>query len=185
MIGGHDVSVDGPVLSDDMDVLLRSARAAWPQALVESGDGRTLVSIGWVFEEDAAERAQQSLREMDEVDRLFDDTFGRPIDPRLAEAICQDVARFKPLVQTFASSMTTPIRTMVYCILDGAQVKAIRFEYRLKACAHLEVDVEYDSGERATFKSDNLWDAEALRHFGLMKMGDKPVIDGYYAFRKG
>jgi hypothetical protein len=122
---------------------------------------------------------------MHEVDKLFHETFGRPLDPPLADAILQDVTRFKPLVQTFASPMTTPIRTMVYCVLDSAQVKAIRFEYRFKALAHIEIDVEYDSGEEATFKSDNLWDAEVLRHFGLMKMGKAPVIDGYYAFRKG
>ena len=88
------------------------------------------------------------------------------------------------LVQTFASPMTAPIRAMVYCILDGAQVKAIRFD-SASGRAHLEVDVEYDSGEAATFTSDNLYDAEALRHFGLMKMGEAPVMDGYYAFRKG
>jgi hypothetical protein len=141
--------------------------------------------VGWVFGEDATERAQQFLREMHDVDRYYNATFHRPLDPPLAEAILHDAARFKPLVQTFASPMTTPMRTMVYCVLDGAQVKAIQFEYRFKARARLEVAVEYDSGDKATFASDNLWDVEVLRHFGLMKMGDAPVIDGYYAFRKG
>lgn len=141
--------------------------------------------VGWVFDENASERAKQILIEMHEADRVFNEKIGRPLDPPLAEAIPADVARLKALVQTFASPMTAPIRAMVYCILDGAQVKAIRFDYRFKARAHLEVDVEYDSGEAATFTSDNLYDAEALRHFGLMKMGEAPVMDGYYAFRKG
>lgn len=141
--------------------------------------------VGWVFDEHASERAKQILLEMREADRVFSDKIGRLLDPPLAKAIPADVARLKPLVQTFASPMTAPIRAMVYCILDGAQVKAIRFDYRFKALAHLEVDVEYDSGEAATFASDNVYDAEALRHFGLMKMGNAPVIDGYYAFRKG
>ena len=110
---------------------------------------------------------------------------GRPLDPPLSQAIPADLPRLKPLVQTFASPMTAPIRAMVYCILDGAQVKAIRFDYRFKARAHLEVDVGYDSGESATFSSDDVYDSEALRHFGLMKMGKAPIIDGYYAFRKG
>jgi hypothetical protein len=141
--------------------------------------------VGWVFDEHASERAQQILKEMHETDRVFNEKIGRPLDPPLAQAIPTDVARLKPLVQTFASPMTAPIRAMVYCILDGAQIKAIRFEYQFKARAHLAVDVEYDSGVGATFESDNPFDAEALRHFGLMKMGEAPLIDGYYAFRKG
>jgi hypothetical protein len=144
-----------------------------------------LSDVGWVLAEDRVERAQQILLEMRQVDLYFNETFGRPLEPPVANAILADVARLKPLVQTFASPMTTPIRTMVYCVLDGAQIKAIRFDYRFKARAHLEVDVEYESGENTTFTSDNVWDVEALRHFGLMKMGQAPVIDGYYAFRKG
>jgi len=46
MIGGHDVSLTGPVLRDDMEVLLRAARAAWPSAVLESGDGETQMPIG-------------------------------------------------------------------------------------------------------------------------------------------
>jgi hypothetical protein len=141
--------------------------------------------VGWVFDEFAAERAEKILHEMHDVDRVFREAIGRPLDPPLAQAIPADVARLKPLVQTFASPMTAPIRAMVYCILDGAQVRAIRLDYKFKARSHLEVDVEYDSGEAATFASDDVYDAEALRHFGLMKMGKAPVIDGYYAFRKG
>ena len=81
--------------------------------------------VGWVLTEDTTRRAQQFLREMRDIDRLFNETFHRPLVPRLADAILADVTRFKPLVQTFASPMTPPIRTMVYCVLDGAQVKAI------------------------------------------------------------
>ena len=141
--------------------------------------------VGWVFEEHADERTQAILSEMHETDVVLHDTVGRPLAPSLEDAILAEVARFKPLIQTFASPMTAPIRAMVYCVLDGAQVKAIRFDYRFKARAHLEVDVEYDSGVAATFASDDVYDAEALRHFGLMKMGKAPIVDGYYAFRKG
>ncbi len=139
--------------------------------------------VGWVFGEHASERARRILEEMSEVDRVISDKLARPLDA-LADAILADTARFEPLVQAFASPMTAQIRAMVYCVLDGAQIKAIRFEYRFKECAVLEVDVEYDSGKRVRFESDNLWDAEALRHFGLLKMGGAPIIDGYYAFRK-
>ncbi len=144
-----------------------------------------LCDVGWVFDMGAEERGRQILREMVEVDQAFAGTFGRPLDPPLERAIAADVTRFKPLVQAFASPMTAPIRTMIYCVLDGAQVIAVRYEYVHRQISHLTVSIEFDSGENATFESGELWDAEALRHFGLMKMGEKPVIDGYYAFKKG
>jgi hypothetical protein len=144
-----------------------------------------LCDVGWVFDEGAEERSRQILREMVDVDRVFASEFGRPLDPPIEQAIAADVTRFKPLVQAFASPMTAPIRAMIYCVLDGAQVKAVQYEYVYRQVSRLRVSIEFDSGEKATFESDELWDAEALRHFGLMKMGEKPVIDGYYAFRKG
>jgi hypothetical protein len=46
MIGGVDIALPGPVLAGDMDVLLRAARAEWPRAVVEDGDGTIVVQIG-------------------------------------------------------------------------------------------------------------------------------------------
>jgi hypothetical protein len=143
-----------------------------------------LSDVGWMFDQDAATRVQQVVSEMADLDTFFEATFHRPLKPTVAQAIFSDVTRFKPLVQTFAAPMTTPMRTMVFCVLDGAQIKGIRFEYRFKAKAVLDVEVQFDSGEAATFSSDDLWDAEVLRHFGLMKLSGKPVVDGYFAFRK-
>jgi hypothetical protein len=130
--------------------------------------------VGWMFAQGAVERARQVLREMHEVDRVFFERFNRPLDPPVADAILADVTRFKALVQTFASPMTAPIRAMAYCLLDGAQLKAVRFDYRFKARAHLEIEIEYDPGEPVTFSSDDLWDAEALRHLGLVKRARHP-----------
>jgi hypothetical protein len=72
------------------------------------------------------------------------------------------------------------MRTMVFCVLDGASVRSLRFEYQAQESARLEISVEYDSGRSSRFESDDLWDAEALRHFGIFKMDNKPVLDGYY-----
>jgi hypothetical protein len=45
MIGGVDMACTGRVLDGDKDVLLRVARAAWPQAFVENGDGSFAAAI--------------------------------------------------------------------------------------------------------------------------------------------
>ena len=141
-----------------------------------------ICDVGWVFAEAATERAREIFDAMREVEGTYARAFGRPLGS-LDQLILGDVTRFKPFVQAFASPMSGAIRTMAFCVLDGAQVAAISFDYTLKHRAHLEIEVRYDSGEVARFASDNVWDVEALRHFGLMKMGDAPVIDGYYAFR--
>lgn len=55
MIGGVDFPLSGPVVADDMDVLLRGARAEWPEAVVEDGAGNFVVVI------DAALRMRWSI----------------------------------------------------------------------------------------------------------------------------
>lgn len=76
-------------------------------------------------------------RQLYAVDRHYFETFRESLDPPLAERILADVTRYGPLVQTFASPMTPPMRTLVLCILDGAQVTAIKFEYEIKAAGTL------------------------------------------------
>jgi hypothetical protein len=49
MIGGVDIAFTGTVLNGDIDVLLRAARAAWPRAFVETGDGSFAAPVGDTF----------------------------------------------------------------------------------------------------------------------------------------
>jgi hypothetical protein len=144
--------------------------------------------VGWVFDgegsEAASRRAKQILAEMNALGEMYAIKVGRPLPDLIERLILSDVIRFKPLVQSFASPLTDETRAMIFCLLEGGHVKAIRFEYERKRHAHLEIEVETESGESACFQSNELWDAEVLRHFGLAKLSGAPVIDGYYAFRK-
>ena len=143
-----------------------------------------LADVAWLLNDSPRERYEQVMREMADVDAIMTRSFTMMRYAPVAEAILSDPDRLKPLVQTFASPMTAPIRAMVYCVLEGAKVDEVNFRYVHKQQSQLEVVVSFDSGESARFQSAELWDAEALRHFGLMKSSGKPVIDGYYAFRK-
>jgi len=140
---------------------------------------------GWIFSQDSVETVAQMLAEISQVERYCAEQLHRPQGTPLQDRIMSDVDRYKPLVQTFALPMTTPMRAMVLCILEGAQVQRIGFDYSLKQRANIQVELEFESGEWASFSSADVWDAEVLRHFGLMKIDAAPVIDGYYAFRKG
>jgi hypothetical protein len=66
-------------------------------------------------------------------------------------------------------------------LLRDAWVKKVDFEFTSRQGVALHVEIEDAHGGRQSFDSNELWDAEVLRHFGLMKVGDKPVIHGYYA----
>lgn len=46
MIGGFDIAMLGAAASEDVDVLLRSTRAAWPHGVLESADGDFVAALG-------------------------------------------------------------------------------------------------------------------------------------------
>ncbi|XXY51963.1 hypothetical protein WME91_12550 [Sorangium sp. So ce269] len=148
-----------------------------------------LSDVGWVFEyatfdEDPDDVNGRIRAEMVEVESILAKNFPARRRGGLVDEIREDVTKFKPLVQAFASPVTAAMRAMVYAVLDGADVTSIQFSYEMKKFVDLRITVEYETGEQATFSSDDGWDVEVLRHFGIMKLGGKPVIDGYYAFRK-
>ena len=100
----------------------------------------------------------------------------------LAEMMNEQLA-LKPLVQMFASPTSRTMRAMVYCVLRGMEIVAIDFSYRLKQTVTLTVSVRRDAGgKEIAFSSDLVWDAEILRHLGIMMMGKKPILHGFYAF---
>ena len=149
----------------------------------EFSDVLAKADVAWILGQSPHECHERVLKEMREVDSIMKQRFTTTYKP-VADAILSDPQRLTPLVQTFASPMTAPIRAMVYCVLEGAQVDEVTFRYIHKQQSQLEVTVSFNTGASARFQSSELWDAEALRHFGLMKASGKPVIDGYYAFRK-
>ena len=75
--------------------------------------------VAWLLNDSPRERYQQVMREMADVDAIMTRSFTMMRYAPVAEAILSDPDRLKPLVQTFASPMTAPIRAMVYCILEG------------------------------------------------------------------
>jgi hypothetical protein len=142
------------------------------------------VDLGWVFVEFRDERAEQIIKEMREVEACFTEKFQIPLKPPLFEQLRANTTALLPLIQSFVSPMTTPIRTMIFCVLNGASIERLHFDYESKRLSVLEVMIEFPTGLAATFSSDDIYDAEALRHVGLMKLGNAPMIVGYYPFRK-
>lgn len=138
--------------------------------------------VGWALGVDRGGKAPaQILAEMEDVEEELEQRIGTR--PDLLAELHSDPELMRPLIESFAAAKTAPIRTMIYFILKGASVKEVKFHYLAKQQCSLVVTIRLLSGEEETFESDESWDAEVLRHFGLAKAGGRPLIDGYYTFR--
>lgn len=138
--------------------------------------------VGWLLAEDRDSRLSQITLE---IGQLSDELNQRlaPAKINVLDEMMNESLALKPLVQMFASPTSCTMRAMVYCVLRGMEIIAIDFSYRLKQTVALTVSVQHDvSGQELIFTSDVVWDAEILRHLGIMMMGKKPILHGFYAF---
>ncbi|WP_437610716.1 hypothetical protein WMF20_03655 [Sorangium sp. So ce834] len=138
--------------------------------------------VGWLLQQDRDVRLRQIAAEIAELSSELSRRLAPAKIDALGEMLNEPEA-MKPLVQMFASPTSCAMRAMVYCVLRGMEISAIDFSYRLKRTVALTVSVQNDvTGQELTFESDLVWDAEILRHLGIMTMGKKPVLHGFYAF---
>ena len=109
--------------------------------------------------------------------------------PRLTpEALIEMSARnphkVRAFLQVMGSVASPQILVMVWRILQGMGVAAIRMEYDADGAFHLYVRLSSHRvggtpGEE--YESSNIDDSVVLRHLGRVKMGDKGIFDGFYA----
>jgi hypothetical protein len=154
---------------EEMDRLVQACEAA---------------GVGWLFKDDREGRIAQLVQDIEAVQRHHEQKLSLRMQPSLLEQLEADAPSFKPLIQAFASPMTPEMRTMIYCVLKGAAVERVSYDYTAQSRSLLQVELELpSSGQRVSFQSDEVWDYEVLRHFGTAKKGGRPLIDGYWAFR--
>lgn len=138
--------------------------------------------VGWLLQEERDVKLRQISVEL----TTLSDELSRRLAPAKIDAqgeMLKEPEALKPLVQMFASPTSCAMRAMVYCVLRGMEITSIDFSYRLKQTVTLTVSVQNDAtGQVLTFESDLVWDAEILRHLGIMAMGKKPILHGFYAF---
>jgi hypothetical protein len=138
--------------------------------------------VGWAIRSDRESRLTQIAQDIVEVSSVLGARLGRQNFALLAE-MQREAAPLKPLIQLFVSPTSAEMRAMVYCVLRGMDIKAIDFSYRKKSSLTLDIVLsDSTTGRELTFSSDNTWDAEILRHIGIMTASAKPVLHGFYAF---
>lgn len=140
--------------------------------------------VGWALREGADAEAERFLQEMQAVEAEYARRLSEPMSSPLLDQLVEEREALTPLIQAFASPTSVPIRVMIYCILKGAEILRVRYDYERKHRSHLAIDIELPGGQTLSFESEDLWDTEVLRHFGMAKRGGRPILDGYYAFRR-
>ena len=138
--------------------------------------------IAWWIESDREARLQQLVAEARAIDAILAHRFAGAASESVLDHMLREPVGLRPLIQSFGSPMSCTARALIYCILTGASIRAISYEYEAQAKSSLRVDVRARGGE-STFEMEDVWDFEVLRHLGTAKLSGRPLVDGYYAFR--
>lgn len=94
--------------------------------------------------------------------------------------------KVRAFIQVLGAVETPHILLMVWRILQGFAIQAIELNYQSEQSFHMRLVLRSPYGEAdEIYDSDDVDDAVVLRHFGIMKMGDAPVMDGFFALNVG
>lgn len=94
----------------------------------------------------------------------------------------RDPSALRPLLESLASPLSTPVRAAVYVLVTGGELREIQYAYARGERSHMRIVVATALGRTIESTSEEIWDVDFLRHLGLMKAGNRPIVDGYYSF---
>jgi hypothetical protein len=148
---------------------------------------------GWLI--DCYAPREKSIPHLLAVLARADETASRRLGadaPRItAEALIDQYAGNPHKVRAFLQvmdSVGSPLMlVMVWRILEGIKIEAIRMEYDAGGQFHLYFKLSPSStgGAPDEYESNDIDDAVILRHLGTMQMGNQGAFEGFYAFNLG
>lgn len=100
----------------------------------------------------------------------------------VAETAERDPERAAVFLQLFASSCSPEMLAMTWAMQHDTIVASVdlQFTQRKSFELNIELRVSHEDGSPLTFHSDAIFDLAVLRHFGLMKANESPVISGLF-----
>jgi len=90
----------------------------------------------------------------------------------------------RAFLDTFSLPLSPQFRIMVYCIaVLKSDILNLEMKYEEKKSFSFQVTIEHPHNPKETisFDFDDIYTAVAIRSFGIMKIDDKPVFDGYFS----
>jgi hypothetical protein len=145
---------------------------------------------GWLIDWFAPpEKAMGHIRDtLQAVHRQAQERLGEGA-PDLSEAAIVEEYRRKPrqvraFFQALGGSRTPEMLLMVWRIIQGMEVKDIQLSYHRQKSFKVDVVLESQDGEQdERYTSTNVHDFALFRHIGILEIGGRPVLDGFYALR--
>jgi len=141
---------------------------------------------GWIIDffgqpKDALAEAEKLLLEtVGAYRRRYSTASPAPDVDSLSAENARNPHRVKAFIQAMGSSASAEMLVMVWRILQGDAIKQLRIDYTAGTSFLLEIQLEGDEQEPQLFTSRNIDDAALLRHLGILKMGGRPLFDGFY-----
>lgn len=85
-------------------------------------------------------------------------------------------------LDTFSLPLSPQFRIMVYCIaVLKYDIFQLEMKYEEKKTFSFQVIIKHpQTKEVIPFDFDDIYTAVAIRGFGIMKIDDKPIFDGYF-----
>ena len=141
------------------------------------------------FADDPAETDAAIRRDLASVEAEYTRRYGEKIN--IVERLRADENGSRAFVQALGAPMSTAMRVMVLRIIEGASLVSLDFHYRERSESHLDILIRSPDGKEERFASDDLFDADVIRHMNMFKVSvgvpgspgqPLPVLDGYSAF---
>lgn len=152
-------------------------------AIRQSGEGWL---IDWFTPpEQAMDHIRSTLQAIQQIahERLTDNA-PEVSETALVEEYHRNPRQIRGFFQSLGGTRTPEMLLMVWRILQGMEVKSIRVEYQRQDSFELQVVLESPSGEvDPMYRSGDIHDFALFRHIGIMEIGGRPVLDGFYPLK--
>jgi len=102
------------------------------------------------------------------------------------EEYSRNPQRVRAFFQALGKTRSPDMLLMVWRIIQGMEIKEITLSYHRQKDFQVNVILESPAGDvDAPYVSSNIRDFALIRHFGIMKVNENPIFDGFYALRVG
>jgi hypothetical protein len=148
--------------------------------------------LGWLIDErtnpgQANQLVPRILRQLEQVETKYRERTGITVSFS-PETLETEAAQNPHKVRAFLQAMrgTSPeMLVMVWRILQGLSIRSVDLKYREREEFSLTVTLARGEGAQGTaeeYRSQDIFDAPLLRHFGYGTVCDQPLFEGFYPF---
>lgn len=155
--------------AEKLEQLLRDSELGWMIDLYSPSEAAVPRFLKQLDEFAAAHRKRFDERELVVLDQL--EAWAR-----------KDRSQYKvtAFLQSLAVTGEPEMLQMVWCMLKGAEVQQVNLQHNQSESFNLEVTLLIPGRPPEIFRSNDIKSAALLSHFGIVKVGDRPLFKEFY-----